>query len=55
MRMAIIKASRSSTPAYSNPGTLDAYSLRVDHKMNDKLNIFARYNYSPSELNQRGA
>ena len=41
--------------SYSNPGTLDAYSLRVDHKINDRLNLFGRYNYSPSELTQRGA
>ena len=41
--------------SYSNPGTLDAYSLRVDHKLNDRLNLFGRYNYSPSELSQRGA
>jgi hypothetical protein len=41
--------------SYSNPGTLDAYSLRVDHKLNDRLNFFGRYNYSPSELTQRGA
>jgi hypothetical protein len=40
--------------SYSNPGTLDAYSLRVDHKINDRLNLFGRYNYSPSELSQRG-
>jgi hypothetical protein len=40
--------------SYSDPGTLDAYSLRVDHKINDKLNLFGRYNYSPSELSQRG-
>src|SRR5260370_1403906 len=40
--------------SYSNPGTLDAYSLRVDHKLNDGLSIFGRYNYSPSELTQRG-
>lgn len=39
---------------YSDPGTLDAYSLRVDHKINDKLNLFGRYNYSPSELAERG-
>jgi len=39
---------------YSNPGTLDAYSLRVDHKLNDRLTIFGRYNYSPSELVLRG-
>jgi hypothetical protein len=41
--------------SYSNPGTLDAYSLRVDHKFNDKLNLFGRYNYSPSELTLRGS
>jgi len=41
--------------SYSDPGTLDAYSLRVDHKINDKLNLFGRYNYSPSELTQRGS
>ncbi len=40
--------------SYSNPATLDAYSLRVDHKLNDKLNLFGRYNYSPSKLSQRG-
>ena len=39
---------------YSDPGTLDAYSLRVDHKINDRLNLFGRYNYSPSGLIQRG-
>ncbi len=40
--------------SYSDPGTLDAYSLRVDHKFNDKLNLFGRYNYSPSKLSDRG-
>jgi len=40
--------------SYSDPGTLNAYSLRVDHKINDKLNLFGRYDYSPSELTQRG-
>jgi hypothetical protein len=39
---------------FANSSTLDAYSLRVDHKLNEKLNIFGRYNYSPSELDQRG-
>ena len=33
--------------SYSNPGTLDAYSLRLDHKLSDKLALFGRYNYSP--------
>jgi hypothetical protein len=36
--------------SYSNRSTLDAASLRVDHKLNDKLTLFARYNYAPSEL-----
>jgi len=40
--------------SYSNPGTLDAYSLRVDHKFNKELTVFGRYNYSPSEFIDRG-
>lgn len=40
--------------SYSNPATLDAYSLRVDDKFNDRFNLFGRYNYSPSTLTQRG-
>jgi hypothetical protein len=40
--------------SYSNPATLDAYSLRLDHKVNDKWNLFGRYDYSPSKLTQRG-
>lgn len=40
--------------SFSNPSALDAYSLRIDHKVNDKLNVFGRYNYSPSQLKQRG-
>jgi hypothetical protein len=39
---------------YSDPGTLNAYSLRVDHRLTDKLNLFGRYDDSPSELTQRG-
>lgn len=41
--------------SFSNSSTLDAYSLRVDHKLSSRINIFGRYNYSPSELTQRGA
>jgi len=41
--------------SYSDPSSLDAYSLRVDHLVNAKLNLFARYNYSPSDLVQRAA
>jgi len=40
--------------SYSNPGTLDAYSLRIDHQWNPKWNLFGRYSYSPSEFNNRG-
>ena len=40
--------------SYSNPSSLDAYSIRVDHVINPKLALFARYNYSPSNLDQRG-
>ncbi|MGA3264530.1 MAG: TonB-dependent receptor, partial [Terracidiphilus sp.] len=39
--------------SYSNPSTLDAYSLRVDHAINTKLNLFGRYDYSPSKVTQR--
>lgn len=41
--------------SFSNPATLDASSLRLDHKLTDKWLLFARYNYSPSQLSQRGA
>jgi len=39
--------------SYSNPATLDAYSLRIDHHLRDKLSLFGRYNYSPSKIAQR--
>jgi hypothetical protein len=38
---------------YSNPSSLDAYSVRIDHAVNSKLNLFGRYNYSPSDQTQR--
>src|SRR6185369_11116370 len=40
--------------SYSNPSTLDATSLRIDHMLGSKINLFGRYNYSPSGLDQRG-
>src|SRR6516164_7634055 len=40
--------------SFSNPSSLDAYSIRVDHVINSKLNLFGRYNYSPSSIDQRG-
>ncbi|MGC1673382.1 MAG: TonB-dependent receptor [Candidatus Acidiferrales bacterium] len=39
--------------SYSNPATLDAYSLRIDHKLSSKLSLFGRYNYSPSGIDER--
>ena len=40
--------------SYSNPASLDAYSLRVDHQWNSKWNLFGRYSYAPSEFDNRG-
>jgi hypothetical protein len=40
--------------SYANSASLDAYSLRIDHKLNDKLTLFGRYNYSPSDIVARG-
>ncbi|HVI10301.1 MAG TPA: carboxypeptidase regulatory-like domain-containing protein [Candidatus Binatia bacterium] len=39
--------------SYSNPSSLDAYSLRLDHVLNSKLTLFGRWDYSPSSLSQR--
>ena len=40
--------------AYSIPSTLNAYSIRVDQAVNSHLNLFGRYSYSPSSIDQRG-
>jgi hypothetical protein len=40
--------------SYSNPSSLDAYSLRLDHRLGSWLTLFARYNYSPSHSDARG-
>jgi hypothetical protein len=39
--------------SYSNPSSLDAYSIRIDQVLNSKLSVFGRYNYSPSSTEQR--
>jgi hypothetical protein len=39
--------------SYSNRSTLDAVSLRIDQRVSDKVTLFGRYNYSPSDLFQR--
>jgi hypothetical protein len=38
----------------SNPGSLDAYALRVDQTLGNKLSLFGRFNYAPSQLQERG-
>jgi hypothetical protein len=40
--------------SYSNPASLDAYSLRIDHNLTDRVAVFGRYSYSPSEIVSRG-
>jgi hypothetical protein len=39
--------------SFSNPATVNAYSLRIDHALTKSVNLFARYNHSPSSLTQR--
>ena len=46
-------ASFNST--FSNPSSLDATSLRIDHTVSPKLTLFGRYNHSPSESSIRGS
>jgi hypothetical protein len=38
---------------FSDPATLDAYSLRVDQAVGAKLSLFARFNDSPSWIDTR--
>jgi hypothetical protein len=40
--------------SYSNPSSLNAYSIREDQVVNSKISLFGRYNYSPSSFSQRG-
>jgi hypothetical protein len=40
--------------SFSNRSTLNAYSLRIDHRLGESLTLFGRYNYSPSQNEQRG-
>lgn len=39
---------------FSNPSTLNATSLRVDHAFSPKYTVFGRYHYAPSETRERG-
>ncbi len=40
--------------SFSNKSTLDAYSIRVDQNLWGKVNLFGRYDYSPSQNINRG-
>jgi hypothetical protein len=42
------------TASFSNSSSLNAYSVRLDHRWNTKLSFFGRYTYSPSDILQRG-
>lgn len=39
--------------SFTNPAELDATSFRIDHKFSEKVSVFGRYNYSPSQDQQR--
>jgi hypothetical protein len=41
------------TVGYSDPTSLNATSLRIDHTINQHLNIFGRYNHAPSAQSTR--
>ena len=43
----------SYVASFSNPQSVDAGSLRVDHTFSSRLTVFGRYNYAPSEDKQR--
>jgi len=38
---------------FTNPSRLDATSFRIDHTVSDKFSVFGRFNYAPSEDQQR--
>ena len=40
--------------SFSNQYTLNATSFRFDHRLNDRLILFGRYNYAPTEAHERG-
>ncbi len=41
--------------SYLNQAQFNAASIRLDQIIGDRFTIFARYNYAPSEISQRGA
>jgi hypothetical protein len=41
--------------SFSNPSTVNATSIRMDHSVRRKLSLFGRYDYAPSYFFTRGA
>src|SRR6266536_272061 len=39
--------------SYSNPATLDAYSVRIDHSLTPKMTLFGTFKHSPSKTQSR--
>jgi len=39
------------TAGFSNQAVMDAYSVRVDQRLGSRVNLFGRYNWSPSQTN----
>ncbi|MGH9842714.1 MAG: TonB-dependent receptor [Blastocatellia bacterium] len=44
----------SYSASFSNPSTLNATSIRIDHNLFSKLTVFGRYNHAPSSSQVRG-
>ncbi|MCX6602041.1 MAG: TonB-dependent receptor [Acidobacteria bacterium] len=40
--------------SFSNPSRLNATSVRADHSFSERISVFGRYNYAPSENRERG-
>ena len=52
-----LAATPNETPyvaGFSNPSTLNATSVRIDHSFSPKYNVFGRHHYAPSESQERG-
>ena len=41
--------------SFSSPSTVNVTSFRIDHNFHDKLTMFGRYNYAPSNNSERGS
>jgi hypothetical protein len=50
----VVNGTSPFNASVSNASTLDAYSIRGDHRLSDKIMLFARFNYSPSQSLSRG-